>query len=1072
MSASARIDDPGVHLVPVDVVPDAVVGIDRDGIIMLVNRQVEAMFGYEHGDLVGRPLELLVPGAQRAAHRSHRATFFAHPRVREMGAGMELHGRRRDGSEFPAEISLSAVEAAGGLLAIAAVRDVSERVARAVALREQTETLTAVLDSAPIGMAVMLPEGRFARVNRALCELLGYSELELLSMAFSDITHPEDLPASLTETDRALAGEIDRGLMERRYLRRDGHAIWAKLSFALVRDEHGAPAYLIAQIEDVTAERAAAEAAAQLAAVVESSYDAIITKSLDGRIRTWNAAAQRIYGYPAADVIGRDAALLAAGPDSEREMRETLERVGRGERVEHFEAARRTNSGAVITVSMSVSPIRDEHGAVIGASTVTRDITLAKLRADRALAEAHERFRSAFEHAPIGIALVAPDGRWLQVNRALCEIVGYAESELLARSFQDITHPDDLDADLELVGALVAGEIGSYQLEKRYLHKDGRVIWGRLSRSVARDMSGEPLHFVSEIEDITAAKQAASALAEAEERFRSAFEDAPIGMALVALDGSFLQVNQALCEITGHSSQALCATTVHAITHPDDIAEERELVKALLRGELDHYHLEQRYLRASGELVWISLDATLLRDRDGNPRHFLDQVVDITKRRHLEQELRHLAGHDPLTGLPNRRKLESELDHHVSYVRRYGDRGALLLLDLDHFKTVNDTLGHNAGDQLIISVGAALRQRMRASDIVARLGGDEFAILLPEVDASTAKQVAAEIVRDISKKTIVLNGQQPRRITASVGVTLFTRALASGEEALVQADLAMYDAKEDGRDRFALYASDRHHQPRIKARLAWIDRIRGALEEERLVLYAQPILELRTGFVGQYELLVRMLSETGDSIPPGAFIYIAERYDLIQELDRWVVTRAIRLVQERNALGHDLTVEVNLSGKSLGDDLLPELIEAELTRTGTDPASLIFEVTETAAVANIQLARKFAERLAALGCRFALDDFGAGFGSFYYLKHLPFDYLKIDGEFVTRCTSNRTDQLVIASLVAIAQGLQKRTIAEGVENQSTQLFLQRNGVDFAQGYHIGHPLPVADALRQMEGHRT
>ncbi len=1051
-------------MVPVEVVPDAVVAIGRDGVIVLVNRQAEVLFGYGRDQLIGRPLELLVPELRRSAHKSHRDRFFEHPRTRPMGAGIELHGLRADGREFPAEISLSTVDTDAGVLGIAAVRDVTERVARAAALREQTETLTAVLDGAPIGMAVTLPDGRLARVNSALCELLGYSELELLAMAFSDITHPGDLAASADQTERALAGEIERGQMERRYFHRDGRVIWVRVSFALVRDEAGAPAFLIAQIEDVSAERAAAAALAQLAAVVESSSDAIITKALDGTIVTWNAAAERIYGYSAAEVVGRDCALLAPGPARKQEFHETLGRVGRGERVEHFDTTRLTKHGAVIDVSMTVSPIRDESGVVVGASTVARDITLAKQRADRALAEAQERFRSAFEHAPIGIALVAPDGHWLQVNRALCEIVGYAEPELRALSMREITHPDDRDSDLTFVSRLRAGEISGYQTEKRYLHKDGGEIWGFLSVSLARGTNGQPLHFVSQIQDITASKQAASALAEAQGRFRSAFEDAPIGMALADLDGRFQQVNQALCEITGYTAAALCATSFDAITHPDDVDGDRELTEALLSGTLDHYHREQRYLRATGELVWVALDATLLRDPDGKPQQLLGQVVDITNRRRLEQELRHLAGHDPLTGLLNRRGLETELDHHIAYVKRYGDRGALLVLDLDHFKTVNDTLGHNAGDQLIVSVAGLLRHRMRVSDTVARLGGDEFAILLPEADEGTAQQVAAEIVKDISQKAVVLSGHQPRRVTASIGVVLTKSTMKSGEEALVSADLAMYDAKEAGRDRFAMYAAGQHHQPRMKARLAWIDRIRGALDEQRFVLQAQPIVELRTGLVRQYELLLRMVGEGGESIPPGAFIYIAERYDLIQELDRWVVARAIQLVEERHAGGQDLIVEVNISGKSLGDDLLPELIEAELKRTGINPGALIFEVTETAAVANIQLARQFAERLATLGCRFALDDFGAGFGSFYYLKHLPFDYLKIDGEFVTRCTANRTDQLVISSLVAIARGMRKLTIAEGVENQRTLLFLRRNGIDFAQGFHLGYPLPIADAL--------
>jgi diguanylate cyclase (GGDEF)-like protein len=479
-----------------------------------------------------------------------------------------------------------------------------------------------------------------------------------------------------------------------------------------------------------------------------------------------------------------------------------------------------------------------------------------------------------------------------------------------------------------------------------------------------------------------------------------------------------------------------------------------------LSGEVAHVEREKRYVRANGEIVWVALHATVLRDRTGRPQHYLAQVLDITERRRLETELRHLAEHDPLTGLLNRRGLEAELERHVAHVNRYGSRGALLVVDLDHFKAVNDTLGHEAGDQLIVAVAEMLSKRLRATDIVARLGGDEFAILLPEANEAAAQRVAEAIVADLHESPLPISGQRPLHVSASVGVTVFQRGLSAGEDALVNADLAMYDAKEAGRDRVSLHAAGRDDQARIKARLAWIERIRSALENDQLTLYAQPILSLSTNEVRQHELLLRMIDATGDSIPPAAFLYIAERYDLVQEIDRWVVRQAIRLIERQQADGRHDAFEINVSGKSLGDAQLLEMIDSELRRSQIDPGQLIFEVTETAAIANIHLARRFAEHLKELGCRFALDDFGAGFGSFYYLKHIPFDYLKIDGEFVTGCLANRTDQLVIESLVSIARGLSKQTIAEGVEDGLTEQFLRRNGVDFAQGFHIGRPFPI------------
>ncbi len=548
----------------------------------------------------------------------------------------------------------------------------------------------------------------------------------------------------------------------------------------------------------------------------------------------------------------------------------------------------------------------------------------------------------------------------------------------------------------------------------------------------------------------------------AEERFRSAFDEAPIGMALVSLEGRFMKVNRSLCELIGYSEEELIQLNYQQITHLEDVDADRRYTAQMLNGEIRTYQMEKRYLAADGEEIWVHLSVSLVRDLTGEPVYFISQTQDITERRALEAQLRHLADHDPLTGLLNRRGLEAELAARIGRLDQIHDgRGALILLDLDHFKSVNNTLGHRAGDRLIVTVAALLVRRLRSTDRVARLGGDEFAVLLPDADGITASHVADSIIREIREHATVLAGRHHHRVTASAGVALLAAGVVGVEDAFVNADLALYDAKEAGRDRIAVHAGDSHDPSRTQSRLAWIHRIREAIADERFTFHLQPIVGLQSGTVRQYELLLRMIDEDGALVAPGAFLSVAERYGLIGELDRWVARQAVRMIAERAKQGEQLILEVNLSGRSLGDATLLQAIEHELKETGVDPAALIFEVTETAAVANFHLAREFADKLTALGCRFALDDFGAGFGSFYYLKHIPFDYLKIDGEFVTRCTSNRTDQFVIKALVGIAQGLDKQTIAECVEDEDTLRFLRSNGVDFAQGNHLGRPRPLS-----------
>ena len=705
--------------------------------------------------------------------------------------------------------------------------------------------------------------------------------------------------------------------------------------------------------------------------------------------------------------------------------------------------------------------LHDDQGQVIGFLGACSD-TVVSPTVDRALEEAEERFANAFEEAPIGMALVGLDGHFLRVNRALPEIVGYDTEHLLGLTFQQITHPDDLQTDLELLGQLLAGELRSYRMEKRYVRADGEHAWVMLSVSVVRDDAGQPLYFVSQIEDVTERRRSEDALREAEDRFRSAFDEAPIGMAMNALDGRFLRVNRALCEITGYSREQLEANTYRSITHPDDLARSERGYGELLAGRASHYRSEKRYIHADGHVVPVDLSASVVRDGDGAPLHLLTQVQDITERKRFEGQVQHLADHDSLTGLFNRCRFDEELTRELATAERYESSLAVLAIDLDDFKYINDSLGHSIGDELIVRMGQAVGGRLRRTDVLARLGGDEFAVILPRVDEDGALEVAQGLLEAVGEVDLVgLGGRGGGRVSASIGVAMFDAgSRLTAEELLVEADIAMYDAKEAGRAGTVVYDAAEDREERMLSRMTWADRIRDALASDGFVLHAQPIMSLNGDSTPRSELLLRMVGESDDPIPPASFLYIAERFDLIQEIDRWVVSRAIEILAEEQSGGRDVVLCVNLSAKSVVDPSLPEHIASELDAHGADGSGLCFEVTETAAVVNIDRAKQFARLVADLGCEFALDDFGAGFASFYYLKHLAFDLLKIDGEFVIDLTTSRTNQLVVKAVVDIARGLGKRTIAEFVEDAATLELLRGMGVDFAQGFYVAKPAPL------------
>ena len=544
-------------------------------------------------------------------------------------------------------------------------------------------------------------------------------------------------------------------------------------------------------------------------------------------------------------------------------------------------------------------------------------------------------------------------------------------------------------------------------------------------------------------------------------RFESAFTAAPIGMALVDMGGRWLQVNDALCRIIGHTRDELKATTLRALTHPDDADRDEGSFHDLLGGTIPSYQVEKRYRHALGHYLWVLVTVSLVRDQRGEPLYLVSQVQDISERKELAARLEHLIDHDFLTGLFNRRRFQEEVARQAERMSRYGSRGAVLMIDLDNFKDVNDTFGHKAGDDLLKSVAGALRHRMRQTDFLARVGGDEFAMLLPETDADHAQLVAEGIVKTLGQQVAVL-GEQTIHVTASVGVALFDGLRAV--EVLEFADLAMYEAKEAGRSRVSVHRSGLAHSDPLSKRTE-VELIRTALAEERLLLYCQPILDLEENAVTRYELLLRLRTDArAEPLSPSSFLYVAERFNLIQEIDSWVAREAIDLIAAYGRAGRRLTLHVNLSGKSIGDPRVAAIIEEAISEADVDPSCLVLELTETTAITNIEDAKTFAHRLRDRGCQLALDDFGAGFGSFYFLKSLPFDYFKIDGDFIRGIVASPMDQLVVDAIVGIARGLGKKTIAEFVPDEDTSRLLAGRGVDFAQGYHVGRPRPVREVL--------
>jgi diguanylate cyclase (GGDEF)-like protein/PAS domain S-box-containing protein len=656
--------------------------------------------------------------------------------------------------------------------------------------------------------------------------------------------------------------------------------------------------------------------------------------------------------------------------------------------------------------------------------------------------------RSVLEAALDCIVVMATDGRVVEWNRAAEQTFGYTREEAVGRELADLIVPPGLrEADRRgLTRHLASGteRLLGRRLELEAVRADGSLLPVELA--ITR-LDRRPPLFVGYLRDISQRRRQEEAVEEAELRYRTLVERLPVVTYSAELGpaGRWTYVSPQIEEMTGYSPEEWMADPElwFRRLHPSD-RDHVALAEARCDRDGGRLEMEYRLLARDGDVVWVRDEATSTPGRDGTPGQVEGVLVDITEQRRAAESLRYHADHDVLTGLVNRRRFEEELERCGSDPRR--GRGAVVIVDVDHFKFVNDSLGHEAGDAVLRGVASSLRERVGASGLPARLGGDEFAVLLPGADERQARELAVSLLHGVrARETRV-------PVTASAGIAVFDAGPTQDPgDALVAADIALYEAKEGGRDRVATFTGQQGQ------RLTWVGRVRRAIEETRLVLYSQPIVELATGDTVGEELLVRMLDEGGELVPPAAFLPTAERFGLIRDIDRWVVSRALELV----AAGRN--VSVNLSARSVSDPELTSRVEQGIAELGADPARLTFEITETAAAADMEEVRAFADRVQRLGCGLALDDFGTGFGSFIYLKHLPVRELKIDMEFVRHIATSPADRRLVQSIVMIAGALGVRTVAEGVEEAAMVELLREFGVDRAQGWHLGAPAPVVPA---------
>ncbi|MFL6280083.1 MAG: PAS domain S-box protein [Vicinamibacterales bacterium] len=901
-----------------------------------------------------------------------------------------------------------------------------------------------ILETMKSAVVVSDMTGRIRVVNRGAERLLAYKPEGLRDAHLRDI---------LQRDENLTTGQLlnSMGVLEHPMVWRaaDGTRVDVLAASSFLRDDEGEPVGVVYVASDFTerkrAEQALRESEHRYRTLFELNplpmwvYD---TETL--HFTAVNDAAIAHYGFTRDEFRSMTIADIRP-PEEIPAMQAALQDVDQRQRPRQFR--HRKKDGTVIDVDVtSFEFLSGGRGARL---VIAQDITERKL-ADEALRLSEERYRELFENANDLIYTHDLNGYITSVNISGERVSGYTRDELLGTQIARLIAPDHVDRVRDATQKKLRGEASATFYEVDMIAKDGRRVPLELStRLIYRD--GVPSGIQGMGRDLSERKTS-------EARYRLLFERNLAGVFRTGADGHILECNDACARIFGFESRdEFLASDAYDFYFED---AERERVVQTLRDQGQISNLELRLRRRDGSTVWVLENVSLL---DGETLE--GTIIDITDRKHAQEQMEYQAYHDSLTRLPNRLLFRDRITIALAHARRNARAAAVMFLDLDQFKLVNDTLGHTVGDRLLQVIGSRLVTCVRAEDTVARMGGDEFTILLSDLhDRRGAASVAQKVLEAVRHPVLV--DEHELYVTTSVGIAIFPDDGADAESLLKNADRAMYRAKELGRDNFQFSTPAKFEI--AEGRLAMERRLRRALEREEFVLHYQPMVEIATGRLAGAEALVRWNHPESGLIQPEDFIPIAEETQLIVPLGAWVLRTACKQMKAWHDSGHPwLRVAVNLSPRQFQDAELASTVERVLEETGFPPALLDLEITESTAMQNAELSLSILNRLKEMGIRISIDDFGTGYSSLSYLKRFPIDTVKIDQDFVRDLTSD--DAAIISAVISMARALNLRVIAEGVETEEQLAFLRREQCSEMQGFLYSQPLTVADFEAALRG---
>jgi diguanylate cyclase (GGDEF)-like protein/PAS domain S-box-containing protein len=1090
-----------------DNVKDAIVTLDDAGRIETFNPTGERIFGYLQAETFGRSLEFLLPEVASGAC-DFLERFAA--KIDDTHVDLAAHqtwGRTKSGKRVAVEIAVSKAKLNWRDGYIVSIRDITERHMAEQSMRESEARYRTLVEHAPEVIVVYdVDEGGFVDVNDNACRFFKMPREHLIGCGPDKISPPHQPdgrpsfgpPRGFIES--ALAGEAP--VFE--WLHRDaaGQSMPCEVRFVHLPSSNRR--LIRASITDITErKRAEAIAAGERRVFEKIAANASLTSALESicelieRVMTDTCCGINLLDHerqtlhsvtapklPREFVVAMDGAPIgirygscAAAVYLARQIT-----VADVDTDAYWEFRREAAQHAAFRAAWS-TPIVASDGRVVGTVAHYRrhpgvpsardhelmsrmaqiaGIAIERRSAEDALRNSEMKFRGLFESMMEGVYQTSRTGRILVANPAFVSLMGYGSAEELYQvpAAALYWYPSGREAFVRRVES--AGELRNEECILR--RKDGSMLVVNESSRVVRDSQGRVTGYEGTVTDITERKTAETAVFQAKERAQVTLQS--IGDAVITTDsdGRIDYMNPVAESLTGwENREAQTRLIGEVLTVVDEAtreASENPVVRCLrerrVLGLSEHTVLVNR----RGQELAIQDSAAPILDRAGNLIGAVMVFHDVSKERRLHRALHYQARHDALTGLINRREFENRLTAAVENARQdAGVRHALLYVDLDQFKLVNDTCGHPAGDQLLKQITGVLQSRVRNGDTLARLGGDEFGILLQSCSLDQALRIA-EGLRQAIRDFRFIWQEGVLEVGASIGIVEITSDTPTVANVMSAADVACYSAKDLGRNRVQHYKPD--DVPERHREMHWVSKLARACDESRFELFYQPIVPIGSADHAQgrehFELMLRLRDESGALVTPAEFIPAAERYNVMPSIDRWVVRQALDRLVYRAASGvKPFTIAVNLSGTSLNDERFLEYLIAELSNNELVAGTMCFEITETAAIANLGNVVHFMRELKARGCHFALDDFGSGLSSFMYLKTLPVDYLKIDGQFVENVTRDRVDRSMVEAISQVGKTMGIQTIAERVESAEVLAELGRLGVGYAQGFHIAKP---------------